>query len=322
MQEARAALGVFFDPLAVAAALRDTLDAQAAEVGEGERLPAARASGTATVNDHDMLKRLLPQELYSFWREVGYTGMYSMTFLLRHAVTFLALAAHEMFCPPALHDFRTCPGTFLRDHFDAHYEALAQDCVDVLNSFPRPRQLNQLPCAPVLGFSSLGVHVNYQAQGLCRAFDYYYYAFCSCAAQADGFFCPAHASEAWWCSGGPAPSTQAEMFRFYAVKDNIGNYDEQQLQELVGRFWTHFRRTSQHALAQQGTAGQALDFFGYATLAECLARGQLELRRRYTERARLLHPDTGGEHELFVQLHKHYEVLRMQLNYERAGLYT
>jgi hypothetical protein len=313
MHKELASLSVFFDPLAVAAALSDALNVQAAEAAEGERLPAELASRTATVNDHDLLRRLLPQELYSFWREAGYAGMYSMTFLLRHAVTFLAVAAHEKFCTSALYDLRSSLVSFLNEHFDAPNEALAQDCIDVLSPLP-------LSLYPVLGFSSLGAHLSYRAAGFCRAFDYY--DIVSCAASADGLFCPAHNSEAWWCSGGQTPSTQAEMFRFYAVKDNIDHYDEELLQELVGRFWTHFRRTSRHASAQQGAIGEAIVFFDYGNLAECLDHGQIELRRRYTKRARLLHPDTGGEHGLFVQLQTYYEVLRMHMNYEKAGCFV
>ncbi len=92
MHEELAALGVFFDPLSVAAALRDALDARTPEITADETPAAMRISGPAAVDDHDMLRRLLPQELYGFWRDAGYTGIYCMTFLLRHAVTFLALA--------------------------------------------------------------------------------------------------------------------------------------------------------------------------------------------------------------------------------------
>ncbi len=49
--------------------------------------------------------------------------------------------------------------------------------------------------------------------------------------------------------------------------------------------------------------------------------GRLHLRRRYTEQAMALHPDAGGEHALFVQLQKYYEVLRTCIQYERAGFF-
>ena len=319
MHEELAALDVFFDPLSIAAALRDALDAQAPEVPADENRPVVRSSGPATVNDHDMLRRLLPQELYGFWRESGYIGIYSMTFMLRHAVTYLALAAHERACPAALHASQGGPAALPHNHFNARHETSAQDCLEVLCSLPLQPHLPLQTGTPVVGFSPLGVHLAYREIGSCRAFDYYDPV--SCTAQADGLFCPAHQSEAWWCDGGHRASTQADMFRFYAFWENLHHYDERQLEELVGRFWTHFKRSSPLPHQQDGILEEALLFFSYASLPECLKGGQLQLRRRYTERARVLHPDTGGEHVLFVQLHTYYEVLRTQLNYERAGLF-
>jgi hypothetical protein len=319
MHEELAALGVFFDPLAIAAALRDALDAQAPEVPADENRPDVRSSGPAAVNDHDMLRRLLPQELYGFWKEAGYIGIYSMTFMLRHAVTFLALAAHERACPAAISDSRSCLDAFLCKHFKSQYETPFHDCFEVLCPLPFNPLKQQSPI-PVLGFSSLGVHLLYREIGSCRAFDYY--GLSSCTAQADGLFCPAHQSEAWWCDGAPTASTQADMFRFYAFWENIHLYDERQLEELVGRFWTQFKRSSHPPHQQDGILEEALHFFRYASLPECFEGGPVLLRRRYTERARVLHPDTGGEHALFVQLHAYYEVLRTQLNYERAGLFA
>ena len=317
MHEELAELGVFFDPLSVAAALRDALDVQAPEVKAGENRPVLRSSDPATVNDHDMLLRLLPQELYGFWREAGYIGMYSMTFMLRHAVTFLALAAHEWACLPSTSDSHSCMASFLRKNFNAQYETPLQDCFDVLGPFPLSPHRKQQSHIPVAGFSSLGIHLVYRETGCCRAFDYY--GFGACMAQADGLFCHAHESEAWWCDGGHKASTQADMFRFYASMENLRHYDERQFQELIGQFWTRFKKLYHPADQPNGVLEEALNFFKYASLTECFEGGQLQLRRRYTERAKVLHPDIGGEHASFVQLQKYYDVLRMPMNYERAG---
>ena len=314
-----AELGFFFDPLAVAAALRDALDAQRPEVKTGEHRQVVRSSGIATVNDHDMLLRLLPQELYGFWREAGYVGMYSMTFMLRHAVTFLALAAHEKACLPAISYSRSCLSAFLNNHFNAQYEIPDQGCIEVLCPFLLPPHIKQQSRIPMIGFSALGIHLVYTETGYCRTFDYY--GLGSCMNQADGLFCMAHESEAWWCDANQNGSTQADMFRFYACLENLHNYDERQLQELIGQFWARYRKLYSPTDQHSGVLEDAIAFFRYLSFKECLEDGPVQLRRRYTEQAKVLHPDIGGDHALFVQLKKHYDVLRMHLNYERAGFF-
>jgi hypothetical protein len=319
MHEELAALEVFFDPLSVAAALRDALDARTSEPTADQTPAAMRITGPAAVDDHDMLRRLLPQELYGFWRDSGYTGIYCMTFLLRHAVTFLALLAHDNACQPRHDESCTGPAAFLKRHFPGQYETSYQDCLEAL-CFLTPRtQPGPVFYVPVFGFSSLGVHLLYREAGICRAFDYY--DICSCRNRADGLFCPEHISEAWWREGAHKASTQADMFRFYGAGENIHQYDEQQLQELVGRFWTHFKRTPHMQKQGDAVVEEALDFFKFASLHECCQGGPGHLRRRYTELARAFHPDAGGEHASFVQLQKYYEVLRACIQYERAGFF-
>jgi len=319
MHDELAALAVFFDPLAVAAALRDAVDARTPEIPASETMPAMRTAGPVVIDDHDMLRRLLPQELYGFWRDAGYTGIYCMTFLLRHAVTFLALQAHEKYCPPHLDECRTGPAVFLKRHFPGQYEAGAHDCLEALCFPPAYKQTGQALYCPVIGFSSLGVHLLYREIGMCRAFDYCDSA--SCTKRADGFFCADHIAEAWWCDGGHKVSTQADMFRFYGAKENIHQYDEHQLQELVARFWTHFKQSKRLPHEGEGVVEEALSFFKYASLHECCEGGQLHLRRRYTQCARALHPDAGGEHTSFVLLQKYYEVLRACIQYGQASFF-
>ena len=194
-----------------------------------------------------------------------------------------------------------------------------QGCLEALCFFSPHTQPDREIYLPVIGFSSLGVHLLYREIGICRAFDYYDTG--SCTMRADGIFCSEHISEAWWCNGGHTVSTQASMFRFYGVKENIHQYDEHQLQELVGRFWTQFKQAKHLPFQGEGIVEAALVFFKYASLHECCEGGQLHLRKRYTEYALALHPDAGGDHALFIQLQKYYEVLRARMQYERAGFF-
>lgn len=320
MHEELAALGVFFDPLSVAAALRDAAEARTPALPADEDRSAMRTSDPAAADDHDMLRRLLPQELYGFWRDTGYTGMYCMAFLLRHAATFIALQAHEKTCQSHHSDeCRSSPAAFLKKHFPDQDETSGQDCLEALYLLPPDTQSGQKLYVPVVGFSSLGVHLLYREIGMCRAFDFYDIA--SCTNRADRLFCAEHTGEAWWCDGGQKGSTQADMFRFYSAKENIHQYDEPQLQDLVGRFWAYFKRTKHMPQQGEGVVEEALVFFKYASLHECFKGGQLHLRRRYKKRARALHPDAGGGHASFVELQKYYEVLRTCIQYERAGLF-
>jgi hypothetical protein len=319
MLDELAALGVFFDPLSVAAALRDAVDARTPETTADEILSALRTAGPAAVDDHDMLRRLLPQELYGCWRDAGYTGIYCMTFLLRHAVTCLALLAHEKACRLHPDACLSGPAAFLKSHFPDQYEAGDQGCLEALCLVPPNGQSAHKAYVPVIGFSSLGVHLLYRETGMCRAFDFYDIG--SCMKRADGLFCAEHASEAWWCGGGNKASTQSDMFRYYGAIENINQYDDHQLQELVGRFWTHFKQTKHLPPQGEGIVEEALAFFKYASPHECFEGGPLHLRRRYMQRARALHPDAGGEHAVFVQLQKYYDVLRTCIQYKRAGLF-
>jgi hypothetical protein len=319
MHDERSELAVFFDPACVAAAIRDALEDRNSNPAPDDPIPVLQNARPAAIDDHTVIRRLLPRELYDYWRDAGYTGMYRMTFLLRHAAAFLSLLAHEKTLPHHPDDGPASPAAFLKEHYPGRYKTADQGCLETLCQTSAPAQPGQEVYFPVIGFSSLGIHLVYRQAGQCRAFDYY--DILCCPNRADGLFCPEHAAEAWWCDGIQKASTQADMFRFYGSSENISRYDEHDLQELVGRFWTHFKQTARLQNPGQGFIEEALDFFNYASLHELFEGGQLQLRRLYTQRARSLHPDAGGEHASFVQLQKYYEVLRTRMQYEQAGLF-
>ncbi len=298
-------LAAFFDPVVVASILKDIFDDRSAIFIDDKSVKIRAVPAVATAHDQEVLERLLSRDVYAYWRQSGYLGSYCMTFMLRNAVTFLALAAHE----------RACPVCDLEQVFKKYYffscRAEALECLDTLAENPAARQ-----SAPLLGFSALGIHFFYRKTGACRAFDAYETGLC--AEPAKDFFCHKHMREAWWEYEGPGASTQADMFRFYARRENLHAYEEHQLEELVGRFWSRMKKFRQELLAPDTDVSEALAFFGYPKLADLCTGGQLKLRRRYAERARQLHPDFGGRHESFLELKKHYEVLRSRLSCENA----
>ena len=296
------ALAAFFAPAAVASILKDVFDDISAEFcgDESGIFPASR--GVATVHDQAVLKQLLPQDVYAYWRQAGYLGSYCMTFMLRHTVAFLALAAHER-------AFSVCGlEQVFKKYFSFSCSSGDPDFMDVLAEIQ----------SPALGFSALGIHFIFRQTGACRAFDFYDIG--NCREPAQGLFCQKHTREAWWEYEGPGASVQAEMFRYYALKENLYAYDEHQLEELVGTFWSHVKKFRKERPVPDIAVSEALAFFGYAALSDLRSGGQLKLRRRYTERARELHPDLGGGHESFLPLKRHYEVLRNRLSYENAAV--
>jgi hypothetical protein len=244
-----------------------------------------------------VLLRLLPPETYDFWKQAGYLGTYCMSFMLRHTAAFLALAAHGRACPGAV------PATALAQHFPlfdcagaAEYAGLLADDQGAAGMYP------------VVCCSALGIHLLLRPAGTCRAFDFYADSLL-CGEMAQGPFCGRHAAEAWWRADSPGASTQADMFRFYAVRQNLQAYNEQELADLVGRFWSRMKRFKADAGAEGPALEQALGCFGYAAVEDLRREGRLLLRRRYTELARQLHPDCGGAHESFVALKQQYDAL-------------
>lgn len=295
------ALAAFFDPVAVASAVHDMCEAGgAACCGQHDAgtLPALAVG--ATVHDQELLRRLLPDEAYAYWRQAGWLGVYCITFMLRHAVTLLSLAAHERACPSC--DLEPV----FKNFFSVACGAGVCDCLEA----PAEGELSNRRF-PLLGFSPLGIHVAYQRAGACRAFDSYEGG--CCAEPAEGLYCRRHAREAWWRYHGAGSSSQAGMFRFYAAMQNLHAYGEFQLEELIGRFWSRMKQYSPCPAADEAAIAEALVFFDYPSISDLRACGHVKLRRRYTRRARQLHPDSGGGHEPFLRLRKHYDVLRSLL---------
>lgn len=299
------ALAAFFDPTAVAAVMRDVFDKPPSDACGSESGGISVVSRVAAADDRVVLGRLLPREVYDYWRQAGNAGLYAMTFMLRHAVAFLALSAHD----------RACSSCGAQQGYEKYYVSpgrpAAAELLDILTEPPFPQQ-----SFPLLGFSAFGVYFFSRQAGFCRAFDAYAIGYCG--EPAEGLFCSKHRYEAWWEHDGAGASTQADMFRFYAQGRNLYAYEEHQLEDILSRFWSRMAQYRRSLQVPDRDISEALAFFGYPTFADVCASGQVKLRRRYSELARQLHPDMGGGHESFLVLKKHYEVLRNRLSFENA----
>lgn len=152
---------------------------------------------------------------------------------------------------------------------------------------------------PIAGFSPLGVHLVRPRKGRCRFFDRYSGGYCG--KLLDGpTMCTTHADEVWWLDRNDPHSTQAKMFRFYADPDNYSAFDEEQLTEMINRFWQRlsgFLKSAASATRQEQQ--DAAVFFGYQSLEECFAAGIEQLKRRYRRMVLRNHPDTGGSAAVF-----------------------
>ncbi len=298
-------LAAFFDPASVAAAVRDVLDVPPSEPCSRRPGNTCMSARAAAVHDRQVLDRLLPREVYDYWRQAGYAGLYAMTFMLRHALCFLSLAMHE----------RACSDPGPRHAREKYYAASSlpgpAECLAILTGHPFHGT-----GLPLVGFSALGVHFSFRQSGSCRAFDAYDISCCS--ELGEGLFCRKHRREAWWEHEGPGASAQADMYRFYARWQNLYAYGEHELEAIVRKFWSRMANYRRSLRAPDPQVSEALAFFGYATFAELCSCGQVKLRRRYAERAREMHPDLGGDHDAFLGLRKQYEVLRDRLSFECA----
>lgn len=110
-------------------------------------------------------------------------------------------------------------------------------------------------------------------------------------------------------------STQAKMFRFYLDKNNFKEFDEESLQKLLNNFfhkYTNYKHSFSQKMQKSSSAQikLELEFYKFASIEELKQLGLVELRKRFLEKAKLLHPDVGGSQEMFREARNKYELLR------------
>lgn len=76
------------------------------------------------------------------------------------------------------------------------------------------------------------------------------------------------------------------------------------------------RLAREHYYAARSVISRAASYFGLPE-EELLRMGKEEIARLFRRRARELHPDQGGEHEAFIELHKLYEELMQARGFKR-----
>lgn len=255
------------------------------------------------MSDQLILKRLFNEADYDRTVRGSLKDLFVATFILRFRITELSLVGHATAIGGPI------AGTAMSYLFRGEGLILG-------DLFPRSSQTEwwrfmwNRKIFPVFGFSAFGCHVIFQHHKLCRAFDYY--DLLSCGHKRDGGpFCNKHRQESWWVHPlQRSASVQAKMFAYYSNIHHIDEYGEGELRELVDWFWKKVESFQPMYVPSDYQVETALEFFGYLDRKQHRMESINGLKRRFWDRAKVLHPDKGGSEEQFKTLSMHYEVLR------------
>jgi hypothetical protein len=267
----------FLDPLCLAALLisayeRKNTSFEGADVGE--------VGNDIKVSDFEIYESLFPADFQGLNLLTNHLDQYALSFVLRHQISRLALAAHTL----SGLDVDRKKIEILELEFEKNYQI------------------------PIFGFSSLGVHILYRPQDCCRAFDFYDLKTCTNKRDDGKMFCSAHQCEAFYDLGlNSNSSTQAKMFAFYSDIKNMDQYSEEELEELIGKFWSKIQNRSE--LQDEEQIEKSLKVLKIRNRQELAVMGGSNLKKRYFKMSLSAHPDQGGENADFVMLKECYECL-------------
>ena len=244
-----------------------------------------------------LLKTSFSPELVVAVSNKGMKAWYALTFCLRFHITWMN------FFFSAIQDMHLLENENHRSHFlsicqidETEYLSYLEDIIKELH----------VASIPLLGFSAIGVHGSLQRFGFCRAFDRD--SISRCSERTDGVFCSLHANENWWSKNNADQcSSQAKMFQFYSDVDNFYSYSEEELEHLVGKFWSKLRS---YQKIDKDDIEKALELFGFLDQKELIKSGAAGLRKKFLHKSLQCHPDMGGEKEHFISLRNSYEVLK------------
>lgn len=253
--------------------------------------------------DQKILKLVFNEDDYITSVRGNLKDLFVATFILRFRITELAIIGHSiavgketLVMPPS--------------HFSSAHFPRLRDLLPSCQKRTWWKSMIRQKIFPLFGFSAVGCHIMFQSATRCRAFDYYDLQECGEIARS-GPFCSKHLSEKWWMHPmEKRASVQAKMFSYYANIHNIDELGEGELKELVDNFWKRMQHYQLEPLPTESEVQSALHYFGYENREQHSGEPLSGLKRRFWDRAKLLHPDKGGSEEHFKTLSKHYDVLR------------
>lgn len=200
---------------------------------------ALRQAKVAKVSDSDLLKNILPVELFNKMFGSGNLNLLAFIFALRHKILALNSLFHlsslkcnnSPFFKEVKNEFRLTFGT----EFIEQYNQLSE--------FLLPPFWGKSKKLPILGFSAVGCHFVLREVSCCRAFDAYHLPYCKEPTQK--IFCERHASEKFWFQKvSEEASVQAKLSQFYVDPHNFSQFDEESLKKLIADFFKHFSSTN------------------------------------------------------------------------------
>jgi hypothetical protein len=272
----------------------------------------AKSGQVITINDHILIRQLLPDEVFKYARSKGVVGDFALSFALRHRVGYLNFLLHlqALASRNGTMDYREVETSFNED--------VSTDRI-VLKEWMSKSSLQkhvEAGLLPIFGFSALGIHCTLRDAKLCRAYDVQ--DLTHCASSCEDLFCKGHTQEAWWLAADPdAGTTQAKMYSFYAQPKNFYSYDAKALKDLVESFWLRYCQWQQ--CSDQNTVAKSLSLFSLKSENELVRLGPEGLRQKFLTLALLHHPDQGGSNTSFLELKESYDLLKKKLFFKQAG---
>lgn len=219
-------------------------------------------------------------------------GQNLLSFVLRHQLSKVNVISHLG------HDAISLLGIY-EDDLDAFQQSF--------------RPLQSQGTWPIVGFDPRGITWRFSAPGFCRAFDSYELK--SCAELAvDHQFCQVHQSERWWVDESQPLLTQSKMFEFYFDERNIQTYGEQELRQMLNKFWQDYQGWVKGYSHEEIMSD--LEAFQIPNLESLLGMGEVGLKKLFHSQALQVHPDRGGSATEFQDLRCSYLRLGAWLSLE------
>jgi hypothetical protein len=130
--------------------------------------------------------------------------------------------------------------------------------------------------------------------------------------EVDKFFmqelCALAENSSFWQGMARSPTLPEYLRRYLCLWVDYDYGGNPLLADHIRRFMNDHRKFSFPDAGQEITSEEYLDIFG-ASLKELQEMSKRDLTRLYRQQAMVLHPDTGGDHEIFVRLTEAYNRL-------------
>lgn len=154
--------------------------------------------------------------------------------------------------------------------------------------------------------SSLGIHLVPIKKGLCSFVDLYEDR--ACENKTSDIFCKDHQNEFNLSYSGDESTLSrfSVMHRFYSNLDNLNEYDEERLEQLLSEFFASYGKKG---LTKPKNLEDCLALFEIKDSSHLLEVGEKGIKKKYLNLAKKMHPDFGGCVKDFQKLSSSYEVL-------------